>query len=541
MIKSTLLDYLPSRSTVSAGAELSATEHQPFRLRTLTALFIAESVALAVLQLPLNLDFDAFALMDQGANLTVQKLLDRGLIPTIDFGYQYGLLPLLIGRTWFALLGRTPEAYAAAMLIFDLVIAWGLARCAYVLRAGPVGIALLLFTMLWTTLGSYINLAHACEATLICHALAEHASGRRPWALTLLTVCLFTKPVMAYLYGFLLVLLIARHGGLRGLVRSVGLPTLIGALLVIILAAWFGSGPVIQSLLPQNGARSYKLSNYGFFFGVGRKFWLPEGVTPRHYVFSPAGHYLVGSAVLAAAAAASVWRLVRERATENDLNSEVIACCGIMHLIFVTSFYGARMSWTYYYYILIIGLVAVAARSRHLTVVIAMLAVAALAGDKDIGNWIKIQWQNNTATADTFGLWADYTDREEWRKVKEIIRHKHGSFLTNQGGCLEIFVPELGESEDFFLNPGYPTPSELRRKLHQLGNAEILLTCQTGTGKYFLDHWPEFREALEHFELAWAGKLFRVYRRVVPSTSPPAESKADVALPIPGKGRGRSP
>ena len=109
----------------------------------------------------------------------------------------------MIGRSWFALLGQTPEAYAAAMLMFDLLIAWGLARCAYALRAGPVGVILILFTMLATTLGSYINLAHACEATLICHALAEHANGRRPRALALLTACLFAKPVMAYLYGFL--------------------------------------------------------------------------------------------------------------------------------------------------------------------------------------------------------------------------------------------------------------------------------------------------------------------------------------------------
>ena len=181
---------------------------------------MAESLALALLQLPLSLGFLEFATADQGANLTTQSLLDRGLVPTVDFGYQYGLLPLLIGRSWFALLGRTPQAYAAAMLIVDLLIAWGLARCAAALRAGPAGIALIVCTMIGTTLGSYINLAHACEATLICHALADHAGGRRSRALALLTACLFIKPVMAYVYGFLLVLLIVRDGSVRGLLRG---------------------------------------------------------------------------------------------------------------------------------------------------------------------------------------------------------------------------------------------------------------------------------------------------------------------------------
>ena len=226
------------------------------------------------------------------------------------------------------------------------MIAWGLARCAYALRARAVGIALIFCTMIVATLGSYINLAHACEATLLCHALAEHAAGRRSRALSLLTVCLFAKPVMGYLYGLLLVLLIVCSGGVRGLVRAVVPATVTGALLLVTLTAWFGPKPVVHSLLPLSGDESYKLLNYGFFFGIGRRFWLPEGVTPRHYIFSPAGHYLVGSVVLMAAAVTAVRRLVRDLTGRDKLNDEIVACCGIMHLTFVTSFYGAFMSWT---------------------------------------------------------------------------------------------------------------------------------------------------------------------------------------------------
>jgi hypothetical protein len=109
---------------VPASNEAEAVDRRRFGLWTLTAVFMAESLVLGLLQRPANLDFLSFALMDRGANLSVQKLLDRGLVPTIDFGYQYGLLALVFGRSWFALWGRTPEAYALSMLVFDLVIAW---------------------------------------------------------------------------------------------------------------------------------------------------------------------------------------------------------------------------------------------------------------------------------------------------------------------------------------------------------------------------------------------------------------------------------
>ena len=402
------------------------------------------------------------------------------------------------------------------MLICDLLIAWGLARCAYALRAGPVGIALILFTMIATTLGSYINLEHACQATLICHALADHAIGRRPRALALLTICLFVKPVMAYLYGFLLVLLIVRRDGFLGLVRSAVAAAVTAALLLLGFAAWFGLEPMVHTLIPIRGTASYESLNYGFFFGLGRKFWLPDRVMPRYYVFSPVGHYLVGTIILLAAAVVPSWRLARGLAATYGVDTEVVACCGIMHLTFLTSFYGAFMSWTYYYYILIIGLMAVATSGRYRAIMVALVAAAALPGYKDWGGNIKHRWRDMTPSADTFGLWADSTDRDEWRQVKQIIGDKPVSFLTTNGGCIEMFVPQFLVSEDMFLTPGWPTAAELRRKLHQIASAEFVLISKREAQRSFLDLWPEFRGALNRFELVQSGQRFLVYRRTQP-------------------------
>jgi hypothetical protein len=530
---STAPDRPPPDPAAPTGDGPSTTGRPLLGLRTLTVLFMAESLALALLQLPLNLDFEGFASMDQGANLTVQGLLDRGLIPTVDFGYQYGLLPLLAGRAWFALLGRTPQAYAAAMLVFDLLIAWGLARCAHALRVGPAGIALILCTMSSSTLSSYINLAHAFEATLICHALAEHAGGRRPRALALLTVALFAKPVMAYVYGLLLVLLIVRAGGFRGLVRAAVPAAIVGALLVLAVAAWFGPGPVVHSLLPLHGAESYKILNYGFFFGRGRNFWLPAGVRPRHYIFTPAGHYLAGSVILVAAAAGSAWRLARGAAARADLNAEVVACCGIMHIVFLTMFYGNFMSYTYYYYILIIGLAALAARGPRWALVIALIAAAGLAGNKDYGNWLRLRWRDSAPSAETFGLWSEAGTREEWRRVRQVLGNRPGSFITTAGGCMELFLPQLAEAEDVFLVTGWPLPGELRRKVQQVADAEVVLVRTFEKRTPHPNPPAPFREVLAKFDLAWSGDSYLVYERRRPPASRDAEPAADPARASP--------
>jgi hypothetical protein len=492
--------------------------------RALTLLFLAEVLVLALARLPLSLSWANFAFMDEGANLAVQTLLDRGLVPTVDFGYGYGLLPLLIGRLWFGLLGRTPAAYAAAMLVVDFVIAWGLARCIAAMKAGPAGVALVLVAMPWAALASYINLAHAIEATLICHALAEHASGRRSRALSLLTACLFVKPAMAYLYGLFLVLLIVRdawkNDGVRGISRALAPSAATGLILVALCGCWFGIKPVIESLLPTASAAAYRYMNYGFFRGVGRRFWLPDDVWPTFYLVTPAGHYLVGSVLLAAAAVAALWRLARYAPRAGAFGDEVIACCGIMHVAFVTTFYADFMSWTYYYYVLIIGLAGLAARGGRSAVLILLFAAAALVGNKYQFSWVKGHWRTTRPIADMAGLWTSEAERDEWYQVREIVRNRRAAVLSTQGTGITVLLPGFAPSENMFIVPGLVLPVDLKRKLDQVATAEFVLVRDSTTHRKFLDLWPEFREALDGCELVHSGTKYLLFRRLRPPGQP---------------------
>jgi hypothetical protein len=494
-----------------------------FGVRTLTLLLMAEVLVLALAQLPLNLAWGAFAYMDQGANLSVQTLLNRGLVPTVDFGYTYGLLPLLIGRLWFGLLGLTPSAYAAAMLVVDLLIAWGLARCLAAMKVGPAGVVLVVVAMLWAALASYINLAHAIEATLICLALSEHALGRRSRALALLTACLFVKPTMAYIYGFLLVLLIirdARASGIGGFIRAVAPSAATAFILVLVCGFQFGVKPLVNSLLPLAGAANYRAMNYGFFRGVGRRFWLPDNVWPAYYLVTPAGHYLAGSVILVAAAVAAITRLARDKSGTPTYSDEIIACCGIMQLTFLTTFYADFMSWTYYYYILIIGLAGLAARGPRWAALVLLIAAAALIGQKYQVASIRDQWKTTRPAAEMAGLWVSETEREEWRRVRETIGGGRTSVLANNGLGVTILIPGFDRAENIFLSPGIPLAVDLRRKVDQVAAAEMVLIRDNTTHTSFLDLWPEFRDALDGCELVYSSARYLIYRRLRPPRIP---------------------
>ncbi len=504
-------------ATVSGGAP---------SLRTLSLLFMAEALVLALFHLPHSLDFGAFVTADEGSELSVVGLLRRGMTPTIDFAYHYGLVPLVLSRGWFGLLGLTPRAYVGAMVVLNLLVAWGLARCVHALRAGAAGIALIVCTMIICVQTSYIHVAHGIETVLIAHALADHAVGRRSRALALLTACLFVKPAMAYVYGFLLVLLILRAGGLRGLVRAAWPSAAVGLVIGVTLAAWFGPRAVVNTLDPSGAAQCYRLWGYGFFRETGRKFWLPPGVTPRHYIFSPAGHYLIASLILIASGIASALRAARRPGGHDDFKAEVLACCGLMHLLFLTSFYGDFMSYTYYYYIFAIGLVAISTRGRAWAAVVALIAAAALVGNKDGVNWTIQGWREKRPGADTFGLWADPATREEWRRVQEIVDGRHGTYISGNVGCLELFEPRtFGHARGSCLAEGWPLPHELELKRRDVAEAEFVVVAPTAGATTGDGRPAPFREAMDGCELEFAGARFKVFLRRRPP-SPPSGGSA---------------
>ena len=443
----------------------------------------------------------------------------------IDFGYHYGLLPLSVGRVWFGLFGRTPAAYQAAIIVCQLLMVWGLARFSVAIRVSREGLALLIVTMPFVVPASYVNLSHTLEAVLICHALAQHANGRRTSALALATACLFVKPTMAYVYGLLLVVIIAYRAlavdrlGLVGFIRMLLPAAATGVALAALLAVLYGPMPVVTTVWPVAGIKAHAGVNQGFFRGSGRDFWLPTGARAGYYLGTMVGFWLLGTACLISAALLGALR--RPRGAGSDMERrvlEIIVTCTAMHLAFVCVFFGNAWSWTYYFYVLIMGLMAVARRSPLWAFTVCCLIAVALLGQKTHTTGLISDWSTTSRHAETAGLWSTAEERSEWNEVMPLLRGHGAVMLGPQGGAVELLFPEaFAPPVDLFLNPGLTLPEEVRRKADQIAAApRVLMSYSNITADEFLTLWPAFRRALDGCEIAHDGVHFRVYKRLRP-------------------------
>ena len=485
----------------------------------LTVLFVAEIFILAWLQAPYE-RFSRFAFADSGADLTIFDLIGRGFRPTLDFGYIYGLLPLLINRLWYGLAGPTPAAFRLAMLACDVALAWGLARFSVLQRVGASGVALILLAMPDLLLASNIVLVQALEPVLLVHALAEQARGRRDLALALVTACAFVKPSMAYSYGLILLAtmvlpLTLRARGFDAWRRALAPATATGALLAILLAAVYGIRPLIHTLTPGAGLDVYRASGYGFFRGSGRDFWFRPGAGLRGYLRYEIGFWLAGSAALLFGGLEGLLRRTSGTwANDPPRNREIVATCAVLHAGFVVYFFGNRWSWIYYYAILVLGVAALTARGRRHAALVWFFALMVLVGDKARVEMIVGRWRTDSARAETLGLWASPEEREGWRKVLELTRGRRPVLLARVEGAA-LLVPGFEPPVGAYFAPGHPLPVEVRRKAAQLATAPMVVVA----GSEFqrdLARWPEIMAALDGCVPVWEGDEFRVYRRARP-------------------------
>jgi hypothetical protein len=498
----------------------TAADDRPRRSWPLGLLFTAEVLALALVFSPYE-RFSRFAYGDSGAELAVHDLIARGYRPTVDFGYIYGLLPLLIGRVWYALLGATPTAFRLLTIVCAAATAWGLARFASALRFGVAGLALIVLAMPDSMLSLHVTLVQALEPALLVHALAEQAAGRRSRAMALVTACVFIKPSMAYLYGLILVGLIARGpGGRRSLLGSLVLASATGLILAALLAAVFGISPLAHSLIPGAGAEVYRQSGYGFFRGSGRDFWWRPGVGIRGYLRYEVGYWLAGTLVLSVGGIAALVRLSRGGwAAKDSRRCEIIATCAILHVVFVTIFFGNRFSWIYYLWVLIAGLAALSTWGRAGVGAAWLLALLLLLSDRSRLQDARKGWAEDSRGPDTYNLWATNSERDEWRKVLSLTSGTHPVLLAGKEG-VGVIDPRFARPVGSYFVPGHPVATEIERKAAQLGKAEMVVRVRTGFepawGGY--ERWPEIAAELAAFEPVWTGTEFEVLTRVRPAT-----------------------
>jgi hypothetical protein len=490
----------------------------------LSLLFGTETVVYALMRLPTDLGFDANAFGDRGDFLTISYLVGHGSRPAIDFGYHWGLLPIMLARTWFAVFGATAQANEAVMVVGAILVAVGVARMAAALRLGTLGMVFLVIALPFA-FPTY-TVTYALEAALLSNALAEQAAQRRSTALALTTAACFVKPSMAYFYGFVLVVLAVQDArrGERGsfaidwrmLMRTFAPAAVTGCALILIFAATYGPSVLVTTLLPGAGMNAYRFQGMGFFRGAGRAFWYQPRFGLPFYIFTVSGWWLAGTLWLVVAGLRGGWKLLvasdghhpRGRAVD-----ELVLTCAILQVAFITLFFGTEVSWRYYCYILVMGVAATSIRDLLAARTVGLLACLALLGHVSHFAELKVQWRTTAPSPVTAGMWASAEEAHEWEQVRRAV-NGHRALLLTAMGCGPLLLAQFEPPFADHFNPGELMPGQLARLMRQIANAQrIVAVTSTGFGD-MLVWWPEIQHALDGHQLLWKSPSFSVYGAV---------------------------
>jgi hypothetical protein len=487
----------------------------------LCCLFGAETLAYAMVRLPTDLGFDANAFGDRGDFLSISYLVAHGSRPAIDFGYHWGLAPIMLAQWWFALFGATPQTNEAIMVVCALLVAIGIARMAAALRLGTLGIVFLVIALPFAF--PTFTLTYALEGALLSNALAEQAAQKRSTALGLTAAACFVKPSMAYVYGFVLVVLAVRDAwrnepgassiDWRKLMRTITPAAITASALTLILTAIYGTSVLAITLLPRAGISAYRSQGMGFFCGAGRDFWYQPRLGMPFYVFTVAGWWLAGTLWLVAAGFRGGWKLIvgsRLRYAQGSAAAEFVLTCAILQVAFITVFFGTQVSWRYYCYILVMGVAATSIRDLLAARIVRLLACLALLGHLSHFAELKTQWRSTAPSPVTAGMWASPEELHEWQQVQSAIG-RHRALLLTAMGCGPVLSAQFEQPFADHFNPGELMPGQLARLMRHIDSAQrIVVVISAGFGD-MLVWWPDIQIALDGHELLWKGQSFAVY------------------------------
>jgi hypothetical protein len=465
---------------------------------------------------------------------------DGGKVPTVDIGYSYGAVALVVSRGWFAVFGRTPGAFIGFVTVCNLVAAWGVARILAAVggeggtreanqeigvptggvtwgRALLAGVVLPLAIM-----PSHYSLMHPLEMALIVLSLAELARGRYAAALALATVALLTKPTMAYVLGLVVLVLAAWVGRSQKaedrrpkLLWVVALPATVGVAVFGLTVAVLGWRPAVANMVPLKGAAAYEKMGFGIFH-AGMDFWWHRGDVPalvRHYVYGPATFWILATLVLWGLGAAALWRVVRRRDVRAGGGGDpLLVALAAMHAAFVFKFYGWEGSWTYYAYLPVLGVLVGLRGPRQRWLLYALVVIGGLALEGRIQEGIS-RWRFMHREAECGGLWVYQDEIAESRKVRALAAANNGLFLVN--GMLPTIWPEAKTPPVWFLSPGVLLDKEFDLVRQELREAGLVVLYAKYDPKQEAWTWEELAHERALFEEKplWAGDYYTVYRR----------------------------
>jgi hypothetical protein len=411
------------------------------------------------------------------------------------------------------------------MTICDLIFAVGLAQFATSMKFRWPALALIAVSLPFSIIMD-ITLAHALERILMVWALAAQADGRRSYALAMATGAALVKPSMGFVYGFLLLVFIVAalwektKLTARFLAREIQPAVVTAAVVLAASMALYGASATFRLSLPLTGAELYRAANNGFFTGSGRDFWYFPGAHPGYYFGTVVAFWFAASLVLIAGGCWSVLAVLASFRNREEPSpaSELTLFCAVLHVAFITLFFGNYSSWTSYPYLLPMGVGAMTLWSRYSDKAVWLLIILGVVGQKGMIAQNFHAWFNTAPSIATAGLWASSDERQEWTQVRDLAKGNTSVVLAYDGSA-QLFFSGMAPPVVSTLVRGETTAGELARKFDQLSTARIAIVPEVPNSLGFLNGWPEFKDQLSKWgAVVFKGRYFTVYRRSEPAS-----------------------
>jgi hypothetical protein len=456
--------------------------------------------------------FDEYAFLDEGSQLAVQHLVSHGLRPEIDFGYNYGLLPLLIGKLLFGALGNSPRTYALAVSLIGCFTTLGIARIAAALHGRGFEWAFVILTLPFL-IGRYDNLPYALEAAFLTNAFAEQLRGRFGLAMALALYAALCKPAMGYLYGAVLLLMLFGEVG-RGRMRWIEIartlrPALVtGTAMALVLSAVFGSESLLGTILPIQGIANYRAMHSLGFHSEELSFLKPSGVNWHYYIGTYTTLWMVCEVWLVIAGIVVFVQYTRGREALSGRFVLTMSVLAVADLLFFRE---------HYRYVTLIGAAAcIAFQNRWqktLAVCVCLIAIPAFLNRLKSELMFRETLTRNGATG---WLWVAPDLNLEWERAMTIAAGRKTAALGEMGGA-GLVVPGIESPVVAFFLAGLALPDDVSREYRQLAVARVVILFRrygraTGT---VLEDYPVLKAAVEDDDVVFQGKYLEVRERTI--------------------------
>jgi hypothetical protein len=472
-----------------------------------------------VLLLPSILDFRNFAFRDLGGFQHVDRLINQGLRPGLDFGFNYGLLAVLLQHLYFALFG--PGHWATLGL---LAVYWLGMLAFWYLLSREIGQSLLGFCVLLGLCDLMLYFgpwpptpAHIVQNLSLAYSLYFLANRRLSLALLVAVAGSLSVPSLPIVLSGLLALAIVLAWWVhpprtvRGLLAQFAPAAAAYAGGVLLMSAFFGWRTVLPTLLPLRGARHYRAMHFGFF-RQGKFFWHPPNADLGYYLLTPAAIWILCSALLVAFGCAAALKIVRTGRLAGP--SLFILACFALHLFFVFVAFGNSLSYVGYSFILVAGVFAgvsaLTSGRLKLALTSLLLVLGLMSQWRGIDDALQ-NWKNESLARETAGLYSPIDFQPEWKSLLSVAKDRR-VFLLSYGNGVDLYEPEIGTPQSWMLLPGLDLPREDAYVLQQIQAADLVVE-EFEVAPQYIDRNKPWQAALGDYPLKISGRYFRIWAR----------------------------